>query len=44
MQLSIIVPVYKEEGNIPEFLRRILNAGVLTTVYDHRTCFRSLAF
>ena len=23
MQLSIIVPVYKEEGNIPEFLRRI---------------------
>jgi polyisoprenyl-phosphate glycosyltransferase len=23
MQLSLVVPVYKEEGNIPEFLRRI---------------------
>jgi polyisoprenyl-phosphate glycosyltransferase len=29
-ELSIIVPVYKEEGNIPEFLRRI--AGILDAV------------
>src|SRR2546429_4767216 len=24
MELSVIVPVYKEEGNIPEFLRRMI--------------------
>jgi len=30
MQLSLVVPVYKEEGNIPEFLRRI--RGVLDGV------------
>src|SRR5690242_15059721 len=23
MELSVVVPVYKEEGNIPEFLRRL---------------------
>jgi dolichol-phosphate mannosyltransferase len=27
MQLSLVVPVYREEKNIPEFLRRI--RGVL---------------
>jgi polyisoprenyl-phosphate glycosyltransferase len=29
-ELSIIVPVYKEEGNVPEFLRRM--AGILDAV------------
>ena len=24
MKISVIVPVYKEEGNIPEFLRRMV--------------------
>lgn len=32
MQLSLVVPVYKEEGNIPEFLRRI--RGVLSGITE----------
>jgi glycosyltransferase involved in cell wall biosynthesis len=30
--LSVVVPVYKEEGNVPEFLRRI--AGILDTITE----------
>lgn len=32
MKLSLVVPVYKEEDNIPEFLRRI--RAVLSTVTE----------
>src|SRR5262245_50404737 len=32
MELSIVVPVYKEEGNIPEFLRRM--RPILSRVTD----------
>lgn len=38
MLLSIIVPVYKEERNIPEFLRR-LQAIVLPIAADHEIIF-----
>jgi polyisoprenyl-phosphate glycosyltransferase len=35
MQLSLVIPVYKEEGNIPEFLRRIRGVlGGITEDYE----------
>ncbi|HEX2852178.1 MAG TPA: glycosyltransferase family 2 protein, partial [Opitutaceae bacterium] len=35
MQLSLVVPVYREEGNIPEFLRRIRGViGPITEDYE----------
>ena len=29
--ISVVVPVYKEEGNVPEFLRRIAEIMIAVT-------------